>query len=399
MRHRRAATAVRGRRGGRGIPVVHALAVWGAVGLAVGVADAVHAQTPSIEYIEPSAGFAKTRVTGISDHGVVVGWSLDLNDTSNGPVFRYAPGGSRTEYAAGGLPSISGDGRVVAFTNDFTPNVPPRLYYDDGTFRDLPNLTLGGQERQGRVTHLNHDGSVVMLAASYDRPGEGRLTSYRWTESGGAQIPPFPGGSTWNHANGMSSDGRIVVGDWASNSTIPSAAWTWTDGGVGIDTPLDPNGNAVTHGRMTAISGDGSKAYGWYSPDQSTQIPIIITNGVTTPIVWDGVLIGSNAVPSGSSDDGSVLVGSLGQFGSWIWTQETGALRANDFFILHGTDVSPTQNINNLVVSSDGLHFGGTMGMPALSAPRGFVVTLPVPGSIGILILAGFHGTARRRRK
>ncbi|QQS09277.1 MAG: hypothetical protein IPK69_01210 [Phycisphaerales bacterium] len=337
------------------------------------------AQTPSIEYIQPSPGFTSTTVTGISHDGVVVGWSYTLGGSSNGPVFRYAPGGTRTEYAAGDLPRISGDGLVVGFSNSFTPNVPPRLYYDDGTFRDLPNVSLAGQTRQGRVTHLNTDGSIAMLNTSFV-DSIGRSTAYRWTESGGVQIPPFPGGSTWNHANGMSSDGSIVVGDWAFNSTVISGPWAWDTSQPALTPLVTQSGQPILFGNATAITGDGRTIY---------------ASGFA---IHDGVAVGwtdgapfTGIFPSGASYDGSVLVGALGApdgFGSWIWTQETGVMRAVDFFQYHGVDTGDLTLFSQLIVSGDGLHFA--------SGP--VLVTIPTPGAMVSLILAGTLATTRRRR-
>ncbi len=359
-----------------------------AIGSALGVlaiAGQALAQTPSIEFIEPSEGFTRTNVTGISDFGTVVGYSFNLSNSALGPVFRYTPGGARTEYGVGYGAVISGDGRVISIGTS-GGLAPPRLYYDDGTTRDLPNLTLAGQERQGFVTHLNHDGSVAMLAASYDRPGEGRQTSYRWTESGGAQIPPFPGGSSWNHANGMSSDGSIVVGDWASNSTMISGPWAWDATQPTLTSLVTQSGQPIVLGSATTITGDGRTIY---------------ASGFA---IHDGVAVGwtdgapfTGIFPSGASYDGSVLVGSLGLSGSWIWTQETGAMRANEFLRLHGVDVPLDRNLGSLKVSGDGLHFGGLIGFEDIGT-RGFVATIPSPNVLMPVSITALLATRRSRR-
>ncbi|QQS09828.1 MAG: hypothetical protein IPK69_04190 [Phycisphaerales bacterium] len=355
--------------------------VWvrAAIGSAVGflsLAGQALAQTPSIEYIEPLAGFTRTNVTSISDSGVVVGYSFNLDDSARGPVFRYTPGGTRTEYGVGFGAVISGDGRVISIGTSGAL-APPRLYYDDGTTRDLPNLTLVGQERQGFVTHLNHDGSVAMLVAGFDRPGEGRKTAYRWTESGGAQIPPFPGGSTWNQTNGVSSDGSIVVGDWAPSSLSTDRPWIWADGAASLTPVLDPAGVPIQIGGVGAISGDGRMIF--YVSDAGPGLRYVSRDGVVEPWVFGGPLAGANIFPRYASFDGRVLVGSLSQSaggGSWIWTQETGAMRANEFLQLHGVDVPLDRNIGSLLVSNDGLHFCGNIGLVDVGA-RGFVATIP----------------------
>ncbi|MGD9789644.1 MAG: hypothetical protein AB7Q00_04770 [Phycisphaerales bacterium] len=293
---------------------------------------------------------------------------------------------------------ISGDGRVISIGTSGAL-APPRLYYDDGTTRDLPNLTLAGQERQGFVTHLNHDGSVAMLAAGFDRPGEGRKTSYRWTESGGTQIPPFPlGGSTWNQTNGMSSDGSIVVGNWAPSSLSTDMPWVWEDGGSALTPVVLPDGTPVNLGLLTTVSGDGRTTFLRYDgPPAGGRF--MIHDGVATPYEYMSPLGGALSLPTGASYDGSVLVGSLGgNNGSWIWTQETGAMRAADFFRLRGIILPDGSRIDNLIVSGDGLHFGGQAGIPG-SESGGFVATIPAPGAVVSLILVGIGATGRRRRR
>ncbi|MGE3564140.1 MAG: hypothetical protein AB7J76_13480 [Phycisphaerales bacterium] len=323
----------------------------------------------------------------------MVGWSFNSisGGISTGPVFTYAPDGTRREYSNGTYPTISGDGRVVAITNPDTPTIPPRLYYDNGTFRNLPNVSLAGQTRQGRVTHLSTDGSVAMLNTSFV-DSIGRSTAYRWTESGGAQIPPFPGGSSWNHANGMSSDGSIVVGDWASNSTNQSSPMLWEDAGPSLSSVTLADGTPIDLGILTTVTGDGRTMF--LRSDQAPAGRYMIHDGVANPYMFDSPLGGALSLPTGASYDGSVLVGSLGQFGSWIWTQETGALRARDFFIAQGVDVGNLQLFSDLIVSNDGLHFAADSG-----STGSILITIPAPGLASALILFGIRATTRRRRR
>ncbi|QQS08448.1 MAG: hypothetical protein IPK69_10670 [Phycisphaerales bacterium] len=371
--------------------------VWGVVAGVAGLttpSTPAFAQTPSIEYMQPLPGYAITRISGIADDGTVVGWHDPNGGFQPGPVFRYTPGGTRTEHGVGFGPVISGDGRVISIGTSGAL-ATPRLYYDDGTTRDLPNLTLAGQERQGFVTHLNHDGSVAMLAASYDRPGEGRKTSYRWTESGGTQIPPFPlGGSTWNQTNGLSSDGRVAVGDWSPSSFSFEMPWGWTNAGSTLDPLVDLDGNMITNGRMLSVTGDGLTQYGWYDTGSFNIHPFSITGGVISPLDL-GVVMGIRPVPEGTSYDGSVLVGSLGgNNGSWIWTQETGAMRAADFFVAHGVNVNTEDSFFRMLVSADGKHFAALAESGA-----SILVTIPASGPTTVLMLSWIGASLRRRRR
>ncbi len=273
-------------------------------------------------------------------------------------------------------------------SNPDTPTIPPRLFYDNGTFRNLPNVSLAGQTRQGRVTHLNVDGTVAMLNTSFI-DSIGRSTAYRWTESGGAQIPPFPGGSTWNVANGMSSDGRLVVGNWAPSSLSTDMPWVWEDGGTSLMPLVDPTGTPIILGQAHTVSGDGRSIF---------VNRYVIHDGITTPFLLASPINGTPIIPNGASYDGSVLVGSLGQFGSWIWTQETGAMRAEDYLRSQGLAVPEGAFFDTIFVSGDGQHFGGLVSLPH-NGGGCYLATIPAPGIASALILLGIGATTRRRRR
>lgn len=103
-------------------------------------------------------------------------------------------------------------------------------------------------------------------------------------------------------------------------------------------------------------------------------------------------------IPNGSSYDGSVLVGSLGQFGSWIWTQESGAMRAGDFLRSQGLAVPEGAFFGTIFVSGDGQHFGGLVSLPH-NGGGGYLATIPSPGVTSSLLLLGFAATGRRRSR
>ncbi|MGD9789401.1 MAG: hypothetical protein AB7Q00_06005 [Phycisphaerales bacterium] len=371
--------------------------VWvrAAIGSAVGflsLAGQALAQTPMIEFIQPSAGFTFVSIRDIADDGTVVALSYSGSGPGTSPVLRYSPGGNRVLYPSGTDARISGNAQVIGIKTLGGPNGPiATLHYTNGSQRVLPGVVYQGQLRTGGISHLNVDGTVAMLGVG---TGVSNESAYRWTLAGNTtRLPPIPGGSTWNRAYGMSSDGSIVVGAGAPNSSFPDTPWSWTDGGPSLDTVLDPNGQAIFNGRLTAISGDGTRRYGWYSPDNNAQVPIMITGGVATPIIWDGVLTGGNNAPTGASFDGGVLVGQYGG-DSWIWTEATGAMRAAEFFITKGLVVDSEMSFSRIRVSNDGLHFAAETG-----PTRGVLVTIPMPGTLVSLILGGTLATTRRRRR
>ncbi|MGD9790580.1 MAG: hypothetical protein AB7Q00_00005, partial [Phycisphaerales bacterium] len=197
------------------------------------------AQTPAIEYIQPSPGFTFVSIRDIADDGTIVAMSYNGSAPTTSPILRYSPGGGRQELAVGSGPRISGDGNVIGF-NSASDSLHPNLLYSNGTQHPVPGIIYRGQLQTGGVfTHLNHDGSVAMLQTATSVSDR---TAFRWTQSNNAvRLPPIPGGSTWNRAYGMSSDGSIVVGEWAPNSSVPAVPMSWTGGGSTLDTVLDPN--------------------------------------------------------------------------------------------------------------------------------------------------------------
>ncbi|QQS10057.1 MAG: hypothetical protein IPK69_05405 [Phycisphaerales bacterium] len=369
-----------------------ALGGFGGLALLCGTALA---QSPAFELIEPSAGYTGTWVSDIADNGTVVGWSFTGTVPGFGQTYRYAPGGARTEYGIGDFPRISGDAHVVS-VDSVGSNFDVVLYRDDGTQHTIPPVIINGQSRGGRLTHLNRDGSIAML---YYRSAGSEFESFRWTLNGNTTtLPPFPGGSSFNQTTGLSSDGRIAVGNWAPNFTQTNRPWVWEDGAPSLTTVLDPFGTSIQIGGVGTISGDGRTLF--YVSDAGPGLRYISRDGVVEPWVFGGPLAGANIFPQDSSFDGGVLVGSLGISdggGSWIWTQATGAMRAEDFLSMHGVSIIAPYQISRLMVSNDGLHFAGLASAAGVDA-RGFVATIPSPGIVSSLILVGIGATAKRRR-
>ncbi|QQS09379.1 MAG: hypothetical protein IPK69_01780 [Phycisphaerales bacterium] len=351
------------------------------------------AQTPAFELIEPSVGFAKTQVYDIADDGTIVAMSYNGSAPSNSPIIRYSPGGVRDEFPLGRAPRISGDGLVVGYlpeSNGFSPT----LFYPDGSQHLVPGVVYQGQSRLGTITYMNRDGSVAMLSTSASN-GASERTAFRWTSEGDAtSLPPFPGGSTWNSTTGLSSDGRIAVGNWAPSSASTDRPWVWGDGAPSLTPFALPDGTTANLGVISTLTGDGRTMF--FRHDVAPGNLYTITDGVANLYSIESPLGGQLYLPTDASFDGSVLVGELSG-GSWIWTQATGAMRAEDFLSMHGVNIAAPYGISRLMVSNDGLHFAGLASAAGVDA-MGFVATIPSPGIVSSLILVGIGATARRRR-
>ncbi|QQS09650.1 MAG: hypothetical protein IPK69_03240 [Phycisphaerales bacterium] len=377
--------------------------VWAAAGglggLAVLCGPAL-AQTPSFEIIPPQAGFDFFKPSDISDQGIVVGSSyLNIGNPIGALAGRYVPGVGGTQYTF--YPSnvspgllISGDGSAVAgrrLSSGAGDPGGPTVWYPDGSFHIIPRPIVQGLTTNVVFQSLNHDGTSAALTYHPfpNNPTAQGSAVYRWTlQDNIAQLPPSPLlGTTYSFVNGMSDDGRYIVGRMAPNTNFPDAPFAWDTQQNTLVPLLDENGQVMTTGVATTISGDGHTIFANAR---------IIVDGVST--FWTDGQPFTGVFPSDASYDASVLVGLLGTpdgLGAWVWTESTGAVRANDYFRSFGLNFPATARIRDLMVSGDGRHFAGWIE----SGSAGFVVTIPAPGAAVSLTLGGILATTRRRRR
>ncbi len=374
--------------------------VWGVVGLAAGVAGHVHAQTPSLRFIQPSPGYEHAGIADISDNGIIVARSYNYSPSTWftwGSAFKEDPsnlGAERVEFASGVYAArISGYGNVVAVSSTNLDH--DLLYYQDGSSISLPNLQYLDEEQQGRVTHISHDGSVVMLNASPFVDGHTQSLSYRWTSgTGTAQIPSVLQGSTYNTVRSISSDGRLVAGQAGPSVFGPHAAFLW-DSTQSEFTPMTfPDGSPLgLDAEAPIMSGDGRTLFVRYIDT------VMIHDGVSTYWNPQGPYGVPGLLPADLSNDASVAIGGGGAAGHWIWTEETGAISTRDYFSMHGIEFPAGGQIGVGGVSGDGLHFYGAyvFGDGTFEA---YVATIPAPGiAIPILTLLALSMTRRRARE
>lgn len=150
-------------------------------------------------------------------------------------------------------------------------------FYDMGS--------LNGQD--GQVVAISADGSTVVgyLFAAHGWGYEPVI----WTREGDLQMLPFPPGSTTCRTNGVTSDGRTIVGSTTSrylgsSDYVSSRPVVWHDR-VPSFLPSLPG---MTRGRAEAISGDGRRIAGvaWPETEPTQYYEEIETHGV----LWvDGV--------------------------------------------------------------------------------------------------------------
>jgi len=163
-------------------------------------------------------------------------------------------GGDGEAYNTYGV-AVSGDGGVVAGFSD--PINDAFCWTVAGGMEDLGTMT-GGTSSHG--TGVSADGSTVV-----GRGGTSGFTgvrAFRWTSAGGmVSLGTLPGKSS--HAYGVSGNGQVVVGVLSSPDT--AMLWTSSLGMVDLNTYLPSLGINLTGWTLTranGVSGDGRTLVG-----------------------------------------------------------------------------------------------------------------------------------------
>ena len=192
---------------------------------------------------------------------------------------------------------VSGDGRVVfGYLQDL-----PCLWSEKTGLQLLDNPFLQGAYPSG----ASYNGDVIVSSIPLDT---GNVHACRWLR--GKPIELLPDLGIESNANGVSSDGRIVVGYARGSDNIYRAARWADDSGMQL---LDSNSTAIFSGANSA-SADGSRIVG----------VIGVTTNVESAFLWtstDGLRnmdqLFSSALPRGwrfvtanaISGDGRWIVG------------------------------------------------------------------------------------------
>ncbi len=332
-----------------------------------------------------------------------------------------SPGGSWS-----GASAVSGDGSVVAANVDMMS-----AYRWTGS--GLTSIGLLPGAFAGSAEDISADGSAIVGNAFFVTPEE-TVRAYRWTSSGGLQNLGTLDGHFASIGYGISGDGAIVTG--ASLDTDFNARafrWTSANGMESLGTLSDgisSEGRRVSHDGSTIVgvsgSADGDRAFRWTSSGGMQSLGVLSSDDVSSSaygvsadgsvitgfsgnvaVIWVngvaqslGALDGADfAVAYTASADGSVI-GGYSFMGpsvrATIWSQELGLVDLNSYLPTLGIDLTGWELQYTRDISLDGSTIVGE-GM-FNGEFRGWVVTVPAPGSAGVLIAAGALMSRRRRR-
>lgn len=297
-------------------------------------------------------------LAAISDDGSVVAGTHG-NDSI---FFTWTDTGGRHDLGAAiGISTkscgISGNGRVVIGQAGGSEGDAFWWSQTDG-YHLLGNLR-GYANSAAR--DASFDGSVIVGDA--DNGSGFTPQAFRWTQSGGMY-----GLGAGTSARAVSGDGSTIVGSTGPSGNRP---WRWTDIG---GSQFLPAFDGTAAGVATAINHDGSIIVGQSGVGDRTTMWV---NGVPTDLTYGFTV--RNLSPTGVSDDGSILVGVLYQFGlpgvAGVWTPGSGMTTLATYLTARGVTIPVGVGLKSCAaVSADGRSFVGyTQGT---SGVQGFFATI-----------------------
>ena len=301
---------------------------------------------------------------GISGDGQV-GFGTDASFP--GQAVRWSRSGSSTD-SLGYLPAsfqgsfayaASTNGSVIAGSSFTDAGTRAFRWTSSGGMQDLGVLNPSGAYRASEAYGASGGGSVI---AGYSTIGdEGVTRAFRWTSSGGMQNLGTLSGDAYSWASGVSKDGSTVIGNSTSSDGL-GRAMRWTAGG-------------------------GMEALGALAEGQ-----------------------GSNALSA--SADGSLIVGSAFSVDSalhaFIWSAAMGMVDLNSYLSQSGFNLSGITFTDALAISADGSTIlangytlatldDGSGGTYDQTVDGSYLITVPAPGALALLGVAGLTGARRRR--
>jgi probable HAF family extracellular repeat protein len=262
------------------------------------------------------SGSAQT--TGISDNGIVVGWSTGQYASE---PFRWA-------------------------SNKMT------------------SLTPGTHYSQVALS-TNFNGSVVVGGLGSAAGAE----AFRWTSAGIVGLGDLPGGRLNSTAQDISGDGNVIVGTGEATEGFRAFRWTSATGMVALGVaPGDKISTARSVSQNGAVVvGRGDRQALRWTPE--------------TGMVSLGALqTGGTSFATGVSADGAKVVGAASvapnEQEAFLWTPEAGMRRLSDVLSERGVDVNGWQLYFASDISADGKTIVGSAYLSGRGTV-GWIVTFP----------------------
>lgn len=347
---------------------------------------------PSVQGLGFLLGHTSSYATGVSDDGRYA----SITAVSIGGSFQAARW-SRDMGAVDGLGTVFGE---IAASSGISADGSVVVGYDDGVLRRATRWTSAGPQTLGtlpgginsQANGVSRDGRVI-VGSSDDGS---RVHAMRWTESGGMQSLGIVPGAAGSEARGASADGSVIVG---VSLGAQENAFRWTeDGGMQLLGVLPGESFSVAN----AVSADGLTVVGGSSPEASLTGPALRWTADTGLQSLGSIPHGGGSTARAVSADGRVIVGQAYSFTltdevAFVWTPESGMRALPDVLDELGIDYSGWRLRDATGVTGDGRTIVG-YGYDSLGRTQAWMVTIPAPGGALVLILAAWPGGRQRAR-
>jgi len=285
----------------------------------------------------------------ISDNGVVVGRSLHGENSTD--AVRWTSTGNIESLGTGQAVDVSGDGSVIVgcLGCDASGQGGGPVAWSNGN----ADAILQG-EGLSYANGVSSDGVVVV---GHNAVGK----ALRWTEATGTVVTDFLqggllGGGVFIRADGASEDGAVVVGEGRTASGPTAVRWTDDLGAFSIG---DLDGGDFSS-RATAVSADGSVVVGTGTSEAGEQaFRWTSAGGITALGILPGIDFLSEAFDV--SADGSLIVGAAASGPgpadrvAFIWDSEHGTRILQEVLVnSYNLDLTGWQLTEATGISSDG---------------------------------------------
>ena len=236
-------------------------------------------------------GDAYSQASGVSHDGsVVVGYSQNYGGYVQAIRWTQATGMvglgflSTNPYAYSYAEGVSGDGAVIVGAASNAQDAEEAFRWTQATGMQGLGFISGGNT--SHANRANTDGSVVV---GYASNAAGNSEAFRWTQTGGMQGLGFLAGGNNSTALGVSGDGSVVVGQ-SSSATSGAEAFHWTQatGMVSLRDLLAGHQVDVSNWKLDIANGISSNGNivvgnGSYNNVGTSYIANLATGGLTTP--------------------------------------------------------------------------------------------------------------------
>jgi probable HAF family extracellular repeat protein len=341
----------------------------------------------------PGRQFSSTAYGLSADGRVAVGFSQSANSVSE--AFYWT---ANTGIVGMGVPPVdpnyaysyaigaSRDGTVIAGGAAF----PDASGHHGQAFRwtaatgMVPLGGLPGNSLASEADGMSADGRVIVgISASY--AGD---QAFRWTQATGmVGLGDLPGGTFKSFARGASADGGVVVGNGYTERGSEAFRWTAETGMV----PLGdgPNGTYATE--ANAVSADGT---------------VIIGKSTAGAFRWTASRFEIIGIPNfitivnAMTADGSIVAGWTNRWGltarAALWDEQHGWRAVENILVQdYHLDLTGWSLQEATGISADGLTIFGN-GKDPLGRYQGWIAHVPEPSTIILLALALCYRSPRR---